>query len=186
MAEEPDIDDLQRRMTGALEVLRKEYSGLRTGRASANLVEPIMVEAYESEMPMNQVATINVPEPRMISIQVWDKSQVKAVEKAIQNSGLGLNPIIDGQNLRIPIPELNEERRVELAKIAGKYAEQAKISVRNVRHDGMNKLKKLERAGDVSEDDAHIWSDEIQQITDDAIKKIVETHESKESEILQV
>ena len=186
MAEEPDIDDLQRRMTGALEVLRKEYSGLRTGRASASLVEPIMVEAYESAMPMNQVATINVPEPRMISIQVWDKSQVKAVEKAIQNSGLGLNPIIDGQNLRIPIPELNEERRVELAKIAGKYAEQAKISVRNVRHDGMNKLKKLERAGDVSEDDAHIWSDEIQQITDDAIKKIVETHESKESEILQV
>ena len=186
MAEEPDIDDLQRRMTGALEVLRKEYSGLRTGRASASLVEPIMVEAYESEMPMNQVATINVPEPRMISIQVWDKSQVKAVEKAIQNSGLGLNPIIDGQNLRIPIPELNEERRVELAKIAGKYAEQAKISVRNVRHDGMNKLKKLERAGDVSEDDAHIWSDEIQQITDDAIKKIVETHESKETEILQV
>ena len=186
MAEEQDVDDLQRRMTGALEVLRKEYSGLRTGRASASLVEPIMVEAYESEMPMNQVATINVPEPRMISIQVWDKSQVKAVEKAIQNSGLGLNPIIDGQNLRIPIPELNEERRVELAKIAGKYAEQAKISVRNVRHDGMNKLKKLERAGDVSEDDAHIWSDEIQQITDDAIKKIVETHESKESEILQV
>ena len=186
MAEEPDVDDLQRRMTGALEVLRKEYSGLRTGRASASLVEPIMVEAYESEMPMNQVATINVPEPRMISIQVWDKSQVKAVEKAIQNSGLGLNPIINGQNLRIPIPELNEERRVELAKIAGKYAEQAKISVRNVRHDGMNKLKKLERAGDVSEDDAHIWSDEIQQITDDAIKKIVETHESKESEILQV
>ena len=186
MTEEPDVDDLQRRMTGALEVLRKEYSGLRTGRASASLVEPIMVEAYESEMPMNQVATINVPEPRMISIQVWDKSQVKAVEKAIQNSGLGLNPIIDGQNLRIPIPELNEERRVELAKIAGKYAEQAKISVRNVRHDGMNKLKKLERAGDVSEDDAHIWSDEIQQITDDAIKKIVETHESKESEILQV
>ena len=186
MAEEPDIDDLQRRMTGALEVLRKEYSGLRTGRASASLVEPIMVEAYESKMPMNQVATINVPEPRMISIQVWDKSQVKAVERAIQNSGLGLNPIIDGQNLRIPNPELNEERREELAKIAGKYAEQAKISVRNVRHDGMNKLKKLERAGDVSEDDAHIWSDEIQQITDDAIKKIVETHESKESEILQV
>ena len=186
MAEEPDIDDLQRRMNGALEVLRQEYSGLRTGRASASLVEPIVVEAYETEMPMNQVATINVPEPRMISIQVWDKSQVKAVEKAIQNSGLGLNPIIDGQNLRIPIPELNEERRVELAKIAGKYAEQAKISVRNVRHDGMNKLKKMERSGDVSEDDAHIWSDEIQQITDDVIKKIVETHESKESEILQV
>ena len=144
MAEEPDIDDLQRRMNGALEVLRQEYSGLRTGRASASLVEPIVVTAYDTEMPLNQVATINVPEPRMISIQVWDKSQVKAVEKAIQSSGLGLNPIIDGQNLRIPIPELNEERRVELAKIAGKYAEQAKVSVRNVRHDGMNKLKKLE------------------------------------------
>ncbi|MDP7342224.1 MAG: ribosome recycling factor [Alphaproteobacteria bacterium] len=186
MAEEPDIDDLQRRMNGALEVLRQEYSGLRTGRASASLVEPIVVTAYDTEMPLNQVATINVPEPRMISIQVWDKSQVKAVEKAIQSSGLGLNPIIDGQNLRIPIPELNEERRVELAKIAGKYAEQAKVSVRNVRHDGMNKLKKLERSGDVSEDDAHIWADEIQQITDDVIKKIVETHESKESEILQV
>jgi ribosome recycling factor len=186
MAEEPDIDDLQRRMNGAIEVLRQEYSGLRTGRASASLVEPIMVDAYDTEMPMNQVATINVPEPRMISIQVWDKSQVKAVEKAIRNSGLGLNPIIDGQNLRIPIPELNEERRMELAKIAGKYAEQAKVSVRNVRRDGMDKVKKMERSGDVSEDDAHIWSDEIQQITDDLIKRIVETHESKESEILQV
>jgi len=186
MAEEPDIDDLQRRMNGALEVLRKEYGGLRTGRASASLVEPIMVSAYDTEMPLNQVATINVPEPRMISIQVWDKSQVKAVEKAIQNSGLGLNPIIDGQNLRIPIPELNEERRVELAKIAGKYAEQAKVSVRNVRRDGMDKLKKMERAGNLSEDDAEIWSDEIQQMTDDVVKKIVETHEAKESEILQV
>jgi len=177
---------LQRRMNGALEVLRKEYGGLRPGRASASLVEPIMVSAYDTEMPLNQVATINVPEPRMISIQVWDKSQVKAVEKAIQNSGLGLNPIIDGQNLRIPIPELNEERRVELAKIAGKYAEQAKVSVRNVRRDGMDKLKKMERAGNLSEDDAEIWSDEIQQMTDDVVKKIVETHEAKESEILQV
>ena len=186
MAEEPDIDDLQRRMNGALDVLRKEYGGLRTGRASASLVESIMVSAYDTEMPLNQVATINVPEPRMISIQVWDKSQVKAVEKAIQNSGLGLNPIVDGQNLRIPIPELNEERRVELAKIAGKYAEQAKVSVRNVRRDGMDKLKKIERAGDLSKDDAEIWSDEIQQMTDDMVKKIVETHEAKESEILQV
>ncbi len=186
MAEEPDINDLQRRMNGALEVLRKEYGGLRTGRASASLVEPITVSAYDTEMPLNQVATINVPEPRMISIQVWDKSQVKAVEKAIQNSGLGLNPIIDGQNLRIPIPELNEERRGELAKIAGKYAEQAKVSVRNVRRDGMDKLKKMERAGEMSEDDAEIWSEEIQQMTDDVIKKIVETHEVKESEILQV
>jgi len=186
MAEEPDIDDLQRRMNGAVQVLRQEFSGLRTGRASTSLVEPIMVQAYDTEMPLNQVATINVPEPRMISIQVWDKSQVKAVEKAIQNSGLGLNPIVGGQNLRIPIPELNEERRTELAKIAGKYSEQAKISVRNVRRDGMDKLKKLERSGDISEDDAKIWSDEIQQITDDMIKKIIEAHEVKESEILQV
>jgi len=186
MVEEPDFDDLQRRMNGALEVLRKEYGGLRTGRASASLVEPVVVLAYDAEMPLNQVATINVPEPRMISIQVWDKSQVKAVEKAIQNSGLGLNPIVDGQNLRIPIPELNEERRVELAKIAGKYAEQAKVSVRNVRRDGMDKLKKIERAGDLSKDDAEIWSDEVQQMTDDMVKKIVETHEAKESEILQV
>ena len=123
MAEEPDIDDLQRRMNGAVEVLRQEFSGLRTGRASSSLVEPLMVHAYDTEMPLNQVATINVPEPRMISIQVWDKSQVKAVEKAIQNSGLGLNPIMDGQNLRIPIPELNEERRTELAKISGKVPE---------------------------------------------------------------
>jgi len=186
MAEEPDIDDLQRRMNGALDSLRLEFAGLRTGRASASLVDPIMVVAYDAEMPLNQVSTISVPEPRMISIQVWDKSQVRAVEKAIQNSGLGLNPIIDGQNLRIPIPELNEERRLELAKIAGKYSEQAKVSVRNVRRDGMDKLKKMERAGDLSEDDAKLWSDEVQSMTDTTIKKIVEMHEGKESEILQV
>jgi ribosome recycling factor len=186
MAEEPDIDDLQRRMNGALDSLRLEFTGLRTGRASASLVDPIMVVAYDAEMPLNQVSTISVPEPRMISIQVWDKSQVRAVEKAIQNSGLGLNPIIDGQNLRIPIPELNEERRLELAKIAGKYSEQAKVSVRNVRRDGMDKLKKMERAGDLSEDDAKLWSDEVQSMTDTTIKKIVEMHEGKESEILQV
>jgi ribosome recycling factor len=186
MAEEPNIDDLQRRMNGALDSLRLEFTGLRTGRASASLVDPIMVVAYDAEMPLNQVSTISVPEPRMISIQVWDKSQVRAVEKAIQNSGLGLNPIIDGQNLRIPIPELNEERRLELAKIAGKYSEQAKVSVRNVRRDGMDKLKKMERAGDLSEDDAKLWSDEVQSMTDTTIKKIVEMHEGKESEILQV
>jgi len=186
MAEEPDIDDLQRRMNGALDALQLEFAGLRTGRASASLVDPIMVIAYDAEMPLNQVSTISVPEPRMISIQVWDKSQVRAVEKAVQNSGLGLNPIIDGQNLRIPIPELNEERRLELAKIAGKYSEQAKVSVRNVRRDGMDKVKKMERAGDLSEDDAKLWSDEIQSMTDTTIKKIVATHEGKESEILQV
>ena len=186
MAEEPDIDDLERRMNGALDALRLEFAGLRTGRASASLVDPIMVVAYDAEMPLNQVSTISVPEPRMISIQVWDKSQVRAVEKAVQNSGLGLNPIIDGQNLRIPIPELNKERRLELAKIAGKYSEQAKVSVRNVRRDGMDKVKKMERAGDLSEDDSKLWSDEIQSMTDTTIKKIVATHEGKESEILQV
>ena len=186
MAEEPDIDDLQRRMTGALEVLRKEYSGLRTGRASASLVEPIMVEAYESEMPMNQVATINVPEPRMISIQVWDKSQVKAVEKAIQNSGLGLNPIIDGQNLRIPIPELNEERRTQLTKVAGQYAEHARVSIRNIRRDGMDQIKKAKNDGAMSEDDQKIWEGEVQDLTNRFITLIDDQLETKQAEIMQV
>ena len=186
MTEEPDIDDIQRRMGGAVEVLRKEYSGLRTGRASASLVEPILVEAYDSEMPLSQLATISVPEPRMVSIQVWDKLQVQAVEKAIRNSNLGLNPIIDGQHLRIPIPELTEERRIELAKVSGKYAEQAKISIRNIRRDGMEKLKRMERSGDLSEDDLKLWSDEIQIQTDNFIKRIVEMHEGKQNEILQV
>lgn len=186
MNDDPDIDDLKRRMNGALQILKHEYSGLRTGRASASLVEPIVIEAYGSEMPLNQVSTINVPEPRMISIQVWDKSQVTSVEKAIRGSDLGLNPVTDGQNIRIPIPELTEERRVELAKIAGKYSEQAKVSVRNVRRDGMDKLKKLEKSGKLSEDDAKLWSNEIQDITDDLITKITEAHEDKEREILQV
>ena len=138
---DPDLDDLERRMKGAVEALRKELGGLRTGRASLSLLEPIVVEAYETEMPLNQVATINIPEPRMLSVQVWDRTQVKAVEKAIRSSDLGLNPIVDGQSLRIPIPELNEERRRELAKVAGKYAEQAKVAARNVRRDGMDQLK---------------------------------------------
>ena len=151
---DPDLDDLERRMNGAVEALRKELGGLRTGRASLSLLEPIVVEAYETEMPLNQVATINVPEPRMLSVQVWDKTQVKAVEKAIRSSDLGLNPIVDGQSLRIPIPELNEERRRELAKVAAKYAEQAKVAVRNVRRDGMDQLKKMERASELSEDES--------------------------------
>ena len=186
MTEEPDIDDIQRRMGGAVEVLRQEYSGLRTGRASASLVEPILIEAYDSEMPLSQLATISVPEPRMVSIQVWDKLQVQAVEKAIRNSDLGLNPIIDGQHLRIPIPELTEERRIELAKVSGKYAEQAKISIRNIRRDGMEKLKRMEKSGDLSEDDLKLWSGEIQSQTDNFIKRIVEMHEGKQKEILQV
>lgn len=183
---DPDIADLERRMKGAVEVFRQELAGLRTGRASASLLEPIVVEAYGAEMPLNQVASINVPEPRMLSVQVWDKSQVKAVEKAITSSDLGLNPIVDGQTLRIPIPELNEERRAELAKVAGKYAEQAKVAVRNVRRDGMEKLKRMEKASELSEDDSHLWSDEIQSMTDKTIKTITEMHESKEQEIMQV
>ena len=173
-------------MKGAVEALRKELGGLRTGRASLSLLEPIVVEAYETEMPLNQVATVNVPEPRMLSVQVWDKTQVKAVEKAIRSSDLGLNPIVDGQSLRIPIPELNEERRRELAKVAAKYAEQAKVAVRNVRRDGMDQLKKMERASELSEDESRLWADEIQEMTDGFVKKMTEMFEAKEQEILQV
>ncbi len=173
-------------MNGAVEVLRKELAGLRTGRASLSLLEPIVVRAYDTEMPLNQVATINIPEPRMLTVQVWDRTQVQAVEKAIRSADLGLNPIVDGQSLRIPIPELNEERRHELAKIAGKYTEQAKVAVRNVRRDGMDQLKKMEKSGDLSEDESRLWSSEIQEMTDEVIKKITETFEVKEREITQV
>ncbi len=183
---DPDLDDLERRMNGAVEALRKELGGLRTGRASLSLLEPIVVEAYDTEMPLNQVATINVPEPRMLSVQVWDKTQVKAVEKAIRSSDLGLNPIVDGQSLRIPIPELNEERRRELAKVAAKYAEQAKVAVRNVRRDGMDQLKKMERASELGEDESRLWAGEIQEMTDGFVKKLSEMFEAKEQEILQV
>ena len=183
---DPDLDDLERRMNGAVEALRKELGGLRTGRASLSLLEPIVVEAYETEMPLNQVATVNVPEPRMLSVQVWDKTQVKAVEKAIRSSDLGLNPIVDGQSLRIPIPELNEERRRELAKVAAKYAEQAKVAVRNVRRDGMDQLKKMERASELGEDESRLWASEIQEMTDGFVKKMTEMFEAKEQEILQV
>ena len=183
---DPDLDDLERRMNGAVEALRKELGGLRTGRASLSLLEPIVVEAYETEMPLNQVATINVPEPRMLSVQVWDKTQVKAVEKAIRSSDLGLNPIVDGQTLRIPIPELNEERRRELAKVAAKYAEQAKVAVRNVRRDGMDQLKKMERASELGEDESRLWAAEIQEMTDGFVNKMTEMFEAKEQEILQV
>lgn len=183
---DPDLDDLERRMSGAVDVLRKELGGLRTGRASSSLLEPIVVRAYDTDMPLNQLATINVPEPRMLSVQVWDRSQVAAVEKAIRSADLGLNPIVDGQSLRIPIPELNEERRRELAKVAGRYAEQAKVAVRNVRRDGMEQLRKMERSGDLSEDESRLWSQEIQEMTDAAVKKMTEMFETKEREITQV
>ena len=183
---DPDVDDLERRMKGALEVLRHEFSGLRTGRASVSMLDPIAIDAYGTEMRLNQVASVNAPEPRLLTVQVWDKSMVKAVEKSILASGLGLNPIAEGQLIRVPIPELNEERRRELSKVAGSYAEQARIAVRNVRRDGMDQLKRMERAGDLSKDDQHAWGEEIQQMTDGLIKQIDEFLETKEKEIMRV
>ncbi len=183
---DPDIDDITRRMDGAIEVLRREFAGLRTGRATPSLLEPIMVEAYGSEMPLNQLASTSVPESRMLSVQVWDKNMVKAVEKAIQNADLGLNPIVDNQLVRVPIPELNEERREELSKVAGKYAEEARVAVRNVRRDGMDKLKRMEKDGELSQDDQHLWGEEIQTITDGHIEKIDEMLASKQQDIMQV
>ena len=182
---EVDLDDLQRRMDGALAALRQEFASLRTGRASANMLDPVTVEAYGAPMPLNQVATINVPEPRMITVNVWDKTLVGKVEKAIRNSGLGMNPVVDGQTLRLPIPELNEERRRELTKLAGQYAESARVAIRNVRRDGMDQIKKGKAAG-MPEDDQHIYHDEIQQMTDEHIKKVDAALEHKQEEIMQV
>lgn len=183
---EPDIDDIERRMNKAVDVLKQEFVGLRTGRATINMLDPVRVDVYGSSMPINQVGTVSVPEPRMISVQVWDKSNVKAVEKAITASGLGLNPQADGTLIRIPIPELNEQRRKELTKVAGQYAEQARVAIRGVRRDGMDGLKKMEKDGDIGEDDAKMWHDEIQSLTDAAIKKVDEALAQKTKEILQV
>ena len=181
-----DLTDLERRMEGALTSLAKEFQGLRTGRASTQLLDSVVVEAYGASMPINQIATVSVPEPRMLSVQVWDKENTKIVEKAIRESNLGLNPQVDGQLLRIPLPDLSEERRQELSKIAAKYAENAKIAVRNVRRDGMDTTKKMEKDGDISQDDRHIYDEEIQTITDKSINKIDELLSSKEVEIMQV
>ncbi len=181
-----DLADLERRMEGALTSLAKEFQGLRTGRASTQLLDSVAVEAYGTSMPINQIATVSVPEPRMLSVQVWDKENTKIVEKAIRESNLGLNPQVDGQLLRIPLPDLSEERRHELSKIAAKYAENAKIAVRNVRRDGMDTTKKMEKDGDISQDDRHIYDEEIQTITDKSINKIDELLSSKEVEIMQV
>ena len=182
---EIDTDDIERRMDGALTALKQDLASLRTGRASANMLDAITVEAYGTQTPLNQVGTINVPEPRMVSINVWDKSLVGKVEKAIRNSGLGLNPVVDGTTLRLPIPELNEERRRELTKVAGQYAEQARVAIRNVRRDGMDQVKKAKSAG-MSEDDQKMWSDEIQKLTDDYIKRVDHAVEAKQDEIMQV
>ena len=179
-----DTDDLQRRMDGAMVNLKTEFASLRTGRASASMLEPVMVDAYGSATPINQVGTVNVPEPRMVTVNVWDKSMVGAVDKAIRNSGLGINPVMDGTLLRLPIPDLNEERRRELSKLAGQYAESARIAVRNVRRDGMDQIKKAK--DNVGEDDQKLWGDEIQSLTDEAIKNIDQTLETKQEEILQV
>lgn len=186
MAQTADLKDIARRMDGAQEALRREFAGLRTGRASVGLLEPVTVEAYGSPMPLNQVATISVPEARMVTVQVWDRSLAGAVEKAIRNSGLGLNPAAEGQVIRVPIPPLSEERRVELTKVAAKYAEQARVAVRNVRRDGMETLKRQEKDGEISQDEHRQTAEEIQKLTDDHIKGIDEALSQKEEEILQV
>jgi ribosome recycling factor len=180
-----DTDDLKRRMDGAMANLRTEFASLRTGRASASMLEPVMVDAYGSMTPINQVGTVNVPEPRMVTINVWDKGLVGKVEKAIRESGLGINPQLNGTIIMLPIPELNEERRRELTKVAGQYAEHGRVSIRNVRRDGMDQIKKAKADG-MSEDDQKFWEAEVQELTDTYIKKIDAALETKQEEITQV
>jgi ribosome recycling factor len=186
MADTFSKDEMNRRMAGAVSTLKSEFVGLRTGRASAALLDPVSVEAYGNNVPINQVGTISTPEARMITVQVWDKGLAKAVDKAIRDAGLGLNPQMDGQLLRIPLPELNEERRRELSKLASKYAEAARIAVRNVRRDGMEILKKLEKDHKIGQDEQHSRSEELQKLTDTHIKDIDSTLHAKEQEIMQV
>ena len=181
-----DTDDLERRMDGAMANLKTEFASLRTGRASASMLEPVMVDAYGSMTPINQVGTVNVPEPRMVTVNVWDKGLVGKVEKAIRESGLGINPQLNGTIIMLPIPELNEERRRELGKVAGQYAESARVSIRNVRRDGMDQIKKAKNDGHLSEDDQKIWEDEVQEMTDKAIKAVDAALETKQTEIMQV
>ena len=180
-----DTDDLTRRMDGAIANLRTEFASLRTGRASSSMLEPVMVDAYGALTPINQVGTVNVPEPRMVTINVWDKGLVGKVEKAIRESGLGINPQLNGTIIMLPIPELNEERRRELTKVAGQYAEHARVSVRNVRRDGMDQIKKAKADG-LSEDDQKLWEDEVQELTDAYIKQIDDNLDTKQAEIMQV
>lgn len=181
-----DINELRRRMEGALKSLHSEFGGLRTGRANAALLDNIQVEVYGSMMPLNQVGTISVPEPRLLSVQVWDKGSVKAVEKAINSAGLGVNASADGQLVRVPIPELSQERRTELTKIGSKYAESAKVAIRNVRRDGMDALKKMEKDSEISKDDHTKRADGIQKLTDEFIKKVDEALAVKEKEIMGI
>ena len=186
MADAYSKDEMDRRMTGAVTALKGEFSGLRTGRASPALLDPVHVEAYGNSVPINQVGTISTPESRLITVQVWDEGLAKAVDKAIRDAGLGLNPQMDGQLLRIPLPELNQERRKELSKLASKYAEAARIAVRNVRRDGMDVLKRLEKDHKIGEDEHHSKGEELQKLTDQHIKDIDTSLQSKEQEIMQV
>ena len=186
MADSYSKDEMSRRMDGAVTALKSELAGLRTGRASAGLLDPVKVEAYGNMVPVNQVGSIATPEPRMITVQVWDKGLAKAVDKAIRDSGLGLNPQMDGQLLRIPLPELNEERRKELSKLAAKYAEAGRVAVRNVRRDGMELLKKLEKDKKIGQDEQHSLGDELQKLTDAHVKTIDDALHAKEQEIMQV
>ncbi|CAM3019801.1 ribosome recycling factor [Paracoccus aminovorans] len=182
---EIDTDDLERRMKGAMEALRHEFASLRTGRASASMVEPIMVDAYGSPTPINQIGTVNVPEPRMVTINIWDKALVGKAEKAIRDSGLGINPQLNGTIIMLPIPELNEERRRDLTRVAAQYAEHARVAIRNVRRDGMDQIKKAKGAG-MSEDDQKFWESAVQELTDKMIAAVDQALESKQAEIMQV
>jgi ribosome recycling factor len=186
MPEDALLKDLRRRMDGAVEVLRKEFAGLRTGRASVSLLEPVTVAAYGGTLPINQLANVSVPEPRMITVQVWDRAVVKAVDKAIRESGLGLNPQTEGQVIRVPIPDLNEERRRELTRVSARYAEQARVSVRNIRRDGVELLRKREKDAEISQDQQRKLQQDVQHLTDEYIKRIDEALAQKDSEILQV
>ncbi|MBT0782197.1 MULTISPECIES: ribosome recycling factor [Paracoccus] len=182
---EIDTDDLERRMKGAMESLRHEFASLRTGRASASMVEPIMVDAYGSPTPINQIGTVNVPEPRMVTINIWDKALVGKAEKAIRESGLGINPQLNGTIIMLPIPELNEERRRELTRVAAQYAEHARVAIRNVRRDGMDQIKKAKSSG-MSEDDQKFWEGAVQELTDKMIASVDQALEAKQAEIMQV
>ena len=186
MADDFSVGALSARMTKSVNVLKDELGGLRTGRASASMLDPVMVDAYGTPMPLSQLATVSVPEARMISVQVWDRSMAAAVDKAIRDSGLGLNPMTEGANIRVPLPELNEERRRELTKVASNYAEQARVSVRHIRRDGMDELKKSEKDGDMGQDEMRAFSDQVQKATDDAIAQIDTMTSTKEQEIMQV
>jgi len=178
--------DTEKRMKGGVDALHKEYAGLRTGRASVSLLDPVMVDAYGSKMPLNQVGSVSVPESRLLTVQVWDASMIKAVEKAIRESDLGLNPQTDGSLIRIPIPDLNEERRAELTKVAGKYAEQARVSIRNVRRDAMDGLKKMEKDNEISEDEHKRMADEVQDLTDKYVGQVDTMLADKEKDIMTV